>query len=470
MTIGVYIRVSTLEQAKEGYSISAQKERLNAYCSAQGWKDYKFFVDEGVSGKDTNRPQLQNLLDAMDQGKISMILVYRLDRFTRSVLDLHKMLERMDKHQCTFKSATEPYDTSTAMGRMFITIVAAMAQWEIENSSERIKMALEEKVSEGERVGNVPFGFDLSEREKLVKNEKAPIVLDMIEKIMGGMSAASVADFLTKTNNDKNKWLPNTVLRILRNPAIYGATRWNDKVYEDTHEGLISKEEFLKLQQILDSRTIFRKRHVKSTYLFQGVLICPVCNRPLSVNRYVRKKSDGTQYQGAIYRCQVCAKEGKYNKSIGEQRFLDALYSYMRNVKIDQLQSLEEEDVKTPVFFEQLKQIEKKREKYQRAWASDLMDDDEFKRLMEETKEPYEALKKKAQNYKHPEPIDLTAINEIIKSFNEHFTLLTLDEKRSFISTFIKKIEFTLEDQPPKAPHKSNKGKERVEITNVDFY
>src|SRR5699024_6043095 len=187
--IAIYIRVSTLEQAKEGYSIAAQRERLLAFCKAQGWENYKFYVDEGVSAKDTKRPELHRLFKDMRDGYIKMILVYRLDRFTRKVVDLHKMLEEMNKYDCAFKSATEPYDTSSAMGRMFITIVAALAQWETENLSERIKMALEEKVSSGERVGNIPFGFSLDENDRLVKNDQSSIVLDMIEKIKSGMSA-----------------------------------------------------------------------------------------------------------------------------------------------------------------------------------------------------------------------------------------------------------------------------------------
>ncbi|WP_079479684.1 recombinase family protein [Halobacillus salinus] len=471
MTIGIYIRVSTLEQAKEGYSISAQRERLSSFCSAQGWKNYKFYVDEGVSGKDTKRPQLQKLLEDMESGKLEMILVYRLDRFTRSVLDLHKMLEKMDKHNCVFKSATEPYDTSTAMGRMFITIVAAMAQWEIENSSERIRMALEEKVSEGQRVGNIPYGFDLNSEEVLVMNEKAPVVIDAIEKVISGWSALAVSEYLNKTNSDK-VWRAQTVLRLLRNPALYGATRWNDKVYENTHEGMITKEEFLKLQQILTDRTHHHRRNVTNDYLFQGVLSCPTCSKFLSVNRYIRKRRDGSEYKGAIYRCNRCNKDGKFNKSPGEHRFLDALLRYMRNVTVEHLGLVEPEVKKTDFYEEQLKQIEKKREKYQRAWASDLMDDDEFKKLMDETKEPYEDLKQKVNEMDEPQKVDKEKIEGIIMTFNENFSRLTQLEKKSFISTFIRRIDFEVIPQPPIRPDKtkSQYGKDKIEITNVEFY
>lgn len=461
--IGIYIRVSTAEQAKEGYSISAQRERLTAFCKAQGYSDYKFYVEEGLSGKNTTRPQLQQLMSDVEAGRIGTILVYKLDRFTRSVLDLHKMLEKMDKHNCVFKSATEPYDTSTAMGRMFITIVAAMAQWEIENSSERIKMALEEKVSKGERVGGIPFGFDLDENEKLIANHQAETVLEMIDKIRSGMSMARLADFLTKTNNDKPRWVANTVRRILTNPALYGATRWGDKVYENTHEGLITKEEFTKLQQLLSDRSQHRLRDVKSTYIFQGVMSCPKCERILSVNRYVRKRSDGSTYQGAIYRCQPCDKEKKSNKAIGEERILNALYEYMQNVSFDNIQLPEP---KPNSAKKRLTDIERKREKYQRAWAADLMTDEEFTKLMNETKELYEDLKNEISE---PEQvIDIESIKSAVFSFNENFKLLTHDEKREFISRFIRRIDFDLVETPPK-DKRSKKGKREVVINNVVF-
>lgn len=469
MTVGIYIRVSTLEQAHEGYSIAAQKERLKAYCMAQGWDDFKFYVDEGISAKNLNRPQLSLLMNHIRDGSINMILVYRLDRLTRSVTDLYNLLQNLDKHNCTFKSATEIYDTSTAMGRMFIGLVALLAQWETENLSERIKMALDKKVADGERVGNIPFGFDLSEDEKLVKNKKSSIVLDMINKIESGMSSNQVATFLNKTNNDKARWHPTAVIRILKNPALYGATRWNENIYENTHEGIITKTKFLKLQQILNDRTKHHRREVENTYLFQGILICPECGRPLSVNRYIRKKKDGSESQRAVYRCQSCWKEhGKMN-TIGEYRFEEALKNYMENFEIEHLEPVEEES-DISINHEQLLQIEKKREKFQRAWAADLISDDEFTKLMNETRVIYEELKLIVEESPTPVVVDLNELKNIVNTFNKNFFYLTQEEKKSFISTFIRKIEFKILPQQPKRPDKSKTGKALIVITNVVFY
>jgi site-specific DNA recombinase len=329
-------------------------------------------------------------------------------------------------------------------------------------------MALEEKVQSGERVGNVPYGFDLSKDEKLIKNEKqAHVVLDMIDKFKSGMSARSIADYLNQTNNDR-VWYTQGIIRVLTNPALYGSTRWNDKIFENTHEGFISKQEFLKIQRMLDDRSLHHNREVKLTYLFQGVLICPECGHILNPNRYVRKKKDGSENNGVCYKCQWCYKEGRKMLTIGEYRFLDALHEYMKNVQITNIEPVEIKDEQA-MLMDQLQAIEKKREKYQKGWAADLISDEEFEKLMHETKEIYDGLKKKLAEYKEPVQIDPDAFKKIVFMFNENFMYLTPEEKRSFISQFIRKIEFKLIEQPPK-DKRNKKGKSQVEITNAEFY
>ncbi|SDM18370.1 recombinase family protein [Bacillus sp. OK048] len=468
MTVALYIRVSTHEQAKEGYSIPAQKERLIAYCTAQGWTDYRFYVDEGVSAKDTNRPELQRMLDDVKKGKINMILVYRLDRFTRRVRDLYEMLEMLDKYKCSFKSATELYDTSNAMGRMFIGLVALLAQWETENLSERVKMALEEKVSGGERVGAVPYGFDLNEKEKLEANVQATTVLLMIDKIKSGMSTNQLADYLNKTNQDRT-WHVTGILRILKNPALYGATRWNEEVYEDTHTGIISKQEFMKLQQMLEDRSFQHRRDGHAIYLFQGLLTCPHCGSFLSVNRYIRTRKDGSKYQGVVYKCQVCYKNGDTMLTIGEHRFVEALYDYMKHVEIEDVTPIIEKKDERELLVKQLEKVEKQREKFTLAWSMEKIMDEEYEKLMDETRGIYDELKSKVVQYKTPVPINTEALKDIVFTFNETFTFLEHEERKKFISQFIRKIEFKTLSKPPVNP-RNKKGKDLIILTNVEFY
>ncbi len=179
MRVAIYIRVSTEDQAREGYSIQAQKNKLEAYCVSQGWDIVGLYVDDGYSAKDLERPEMKRMLAHIEQGLIDCVLVYRLDRLTRSVLDLYKLLEIFERHNCKFKSATEVYDTTTAMGRMFITIVAAMAQWERENLAERVRMGMQEKARQGKWVINVaPYGYDIDRStDTLVINQQEAVIV-----------------------------------------------------------------------------------------------------------------------------------------------------------------------------------------------------------------------------------------------------------------------------------------------------
>jgi chromosome segregation ATPase len=224
----------------------------------------------------------------------------------------------------------------------------------------------------------------------------------------------------------------------------------------------MTKLEFEKLQLLLQDRSHHRRRDVESTYLFQGVLICPNCGNPLSVNRYVRKRKDGSQYQGAVYKCQACYKAGNSMIQIGEHRFLDALYEYMKNIDIKDLEPIEDKgDDELNKYKKQLAQIEKQRERYQRAWATGRMLDKEFDKLMDETLDVYQELVEKINALEETAP---TITKE------EIFRLLTTDEKREFISRFFRKVEFYLVPKPPLRPDKAKKGKDLVVIFNVEFY
>lgn len=471
MTVGVYIRVSKEEQFLEGYSIPAQKEKLMSYCKAMGWDDYKLYVEEGISAKNMNRPKLQLLLEDVKNKRISSVLVYRLDRFTRRVKDLYNMLEILESNNCSFISATEPYDTSSAMGKLFITIVAALAEWETGNLSERVKMALENKVSGGERVGNIPFGFDLNDEEKLIKNDDGKYVMDMIEKYESGWSLNRISNYMNLINNSRN-WTATAVLRIFTNPALYGATRWVDKVYEDTHEGYISKERWKKIQLMLEDRGQHFRKDVKSTYLFQGVLCCPNCGSILSVNRFLRKRKNGELYQNAIYKCRQCYENKIKTFQPGEKRVERALIEYMKNVKFENIEVPKNEKDETEIIKSQLVKIEKQREKYQRAWAADLVTDQEFEERMTETRNLYEELQNKLNEKNGSNNVDPEALKKIVFTFRQTYTYLTQEEKKNFIQQFIRKIEFDVIPQPPLRPDKAKtgKGKPKIVIKNIDFY
>jgi DNA invertase Pin-like site-specific DNA recombinase len=164
-----YVRVSTDTQAEQGVSLEAQEAKIRAMATVQGAELFDMIVDGGESAKNLNRPGLQRLLALVDSGKVKAVIVAKLDRLTRSVKDLCSLLELFEKRGVALTSVAESLDTASAAGRLVITIMAAVSQWEREAIGERTRDALRHKRTSGERVGNIRFGFRLSPDGKHVE-------------------------------------------------------------------------------------------------------------------------------------------------------------------------------------------------------------------------------------------------------------------------------------------------------------
>ncbi|KMZ39877.1 MULTISPECIES: recombinase family protein [Bacillales] len=294
MRTAVYIRVSTEDQAREGFSIPAQREKLLSYVHSQGWEVQAIYADEGVSAKDTKRPALSQLLRDIRTGEIDVVLVYRLDRLTRSVLDLYQLLQEFDRHAVHFKSCTEVYDTTTAIGRLFITLVAALAQWERENLAERVKLGMSQMARERKRPGGpAPFGYNLVQGTLVVNQREAAGVRSMFERYDRGESPRQIAEWANHSGlRGKNgaSWSASAVLRLLKNPVYHGALRWNytdaDQqrnapeewiIEEATHPAIIDQSCFLRVQERMSDRGTSHPRVLSSRYLFSGLLYCSRC-------------------------------------------------------------------------------------------------------------------------------------------------------------------------------------------------
>ena len=163
LSTAIYLRVSTEEQAKEGYSIRAQEEKLRAYTMIKEWLLFDVYSDEGISGKDIDgRPEIKRLLDDVKSGKVNNVLVYKIDRLTRSTKNLIELVDLFNQHNCAFNSLNESIDTASATGRMFLKIVGIFAEFERENLIERINLGIERKVKEGYALCKniVSYGYD----------------------------------------------------------------------------------------------------------------------------------------------------------------------------------------------------------------------------------------------------------------------------------------------------------------------
>ncbi len=242
-----YLRVSTEEQ-KEGLSLDNQESRLKGYAVSQGLALGGIYRDEGFSAKDCHRPELQRLLNDVENGNVDLILVYRLDRLTRSMRDLYSLLDLFKKHCVAFKSISEDFSTNTPVGKVVLGILGLFAEWERDIISGRIRdaMAYKRKVKK-EWVGACPYGYRITtngdgEKSKFlsIDEHQALIVKRIFRERTKGKTLAGIVEGLKAQGINSRKWSPAGLFGILRNESYLGAN--------GTHRAIISKRLFNSVQ------------------------------------------------------------------------------------------------------------------------------------------------------------------------------------------------------------------------------
>lgn len=439
MKVAIYVRVSTDEQAEEGYSIAAQRDRLLAFCMSQGWEVVGTYIDDGVSAKDLERPELKRLLNDMESALFDVVLVYRLDRLTRSVIDLYTLLQRFERHNVKFKSATEVYDTTTAMGRLFITLVAALAQWERENLGERVRFGMEQMVREGKRPGGpVPFGYapdgiTVIEEEKEICRELRRLY--MVERL----GFRSIAVNLNQRGMLKRgeEWAAQTVWYVLDNPFYAGKIRWGERnkkgtytsrkkedhvncIYQDGQQETIFTWEEYEEHTLRMKRRSFNGYTKVREYWFAGVLRCAKCGSRMTGRYHQNKRQDGSYRKILSY---ICAnrQQGKgCTMPMFRQELVEhLLMEYLRKIKLDfgKMEDMSAEatvkndDVKREVekLRAELRKVEERSKKWQYMFVEDLITADDLR-------------KRKAEDQMQREAIEnrITELSNMTEEVNEH--------------------------------------------------
>ena len=281
----IYIRVSTDYQAEEGYSIEAQKEQLSAYCVSKNIKNYEYYIDGGWSGSNINRPEIKRLIQDINEDKVSHVIVYKLDRLSRSQKDTLYLIEDVFiPHKVDFISLNESMDTSTPMGKLMIGILSAFAQLERENIRLRTRMGMKERVKSGLWMGGgrIPFGFDYDiNKGILVPNKDAEKVRQIYKLYIDGNSPQEIAIMLGLKYE-------RLVVQILTRKSNYGIIEYNGEEYQGKHEPIISKEIYdMAMKCMLDRKAI---RANKSDHLLTGLVYCGKCGAKM---RYQKWSKDG---------------------------------------------------------------------------------------------------------------------------------------------------------------------------------
>lgn len=277
----IYIRVSTQEQAQEGYSVGEQKERLISYCKAQNWLIADIYVDGGFTGSNLNRPGMQKLI--AETNKFDVVLVYKLDRLSRSQRDTLYLIEEIFlPNDVDFVSMQESFDTSTPFGKAMIGLLAVFAQLEREQIKERTKMGRIARAKEGKYRGggNIPIGYDYSDGRLIPNIYEAEQVRKIYEWYLAGASLKAIAERLreqgyTNKYSSYNSW--TCIRNILENEVYTGRMKFGDVVVENAHEAIISEEQFKEVQIIRGKRKEQHPFAFQSKHLLTGLLYCGCC-------------------------------------------------------------------------------------------------------------------------------------------------------------------------------------------------
>jgi len=309
MKIALYLRVSTEDQAREGYSLEVQRETLEAFAKREGLEVYKVYSDNGISGYSSDRPALAALMADAKGGKFGLVLVSKLDRFSRNLKDLLHLVETLSCDNVAFKSAGEPFDTTTSAGRLMFQQLGSFAEFERNRIAERVFPGMVKGVQQGNWQGSrfAPYGYVYNKQAKLLEvvESEAEVVRRIFAMYNEGQSTWAIAATLAREGfkNRKGNYFGSKVLGdILKNQIYIGKLVWNAHHYDKTkktpkgyksvknapdkiivaqgkHKGILSEEVFAQAQKLRAEKGCRHYTVRKDKYLLSGVLYCEKCHR-----------------------------------------------------------------------------------------------------------------------------------------------------------------------------------------------
>ena len=303
---GIYIRVSTFDQAREGFSLGEQEERLKEFCKFKRYNIYKVYQDAGISAKNDKRPAYQEMIEDVKKGNINVIVALKLDRLTRSVYDIEKLMKFVNDYECDIDCMADESNTTTSNGRMVMRIMTSVSQNEIEKCSERTKFGMAGAIKNGHIPNRTGLGFK-RENKKLVPD---PLTKDIIVRIfdlyLEGKSHQAIANIYNKEKVlGKTNWYDSTIQKILSNELykgdyVNGKRTKHPTYYENVIEPIVSKEKWKSCQY----QKLRNARHYErtATYLFTNKLKCSKCGNFLG--GHATTKTNGKKYY--YYKCNTC--------------------------------------------------------------------------------------------------------------------------------------------------------------------
>ena len=319
----IYTRKSTsigLEQ--EFNSLDAQREACLSYIQRQpGWTPLESRYDDGgFTGANTDRPAFQRLLQDVDADRVDVVVVYKVDRLSRSLLDFAKVMERFNAAGTSFVSVTQNFSTADAMGRLTLNMLMSFAEFEREMISERTRDKIAAARRKGKWTGgSVPLGYSVVEKKLVVNELEAALVREIFALYREHRSALAVVRILNERRHTPRRnamsglarmpraWVTNDVLRILKNSVYAGYFTVGDESFPAEHPALIERSVFVRTQELLALATVTRKAAARNPeYLLRGIVRCARCGAFFTC---ASTTSRGVTHR--YYRCATRDKRGK---------------------------------------------------------------------------------------------------------------------------------------------------------------
>lgn len=463
----LYIRVSSHEQAVEGYSIGEQTERLEKYADAMGWTVIKTFTDPGYTGADTHRPGLRELIRAVEAGRADKVVVYKLDRLSRSQKDTLYLIEDVFlKNNTDFVSMSENFDTATPFGRAIIGILAVFAQLERETIKERMTMGREARAKNGFYTASsrILTGYDYIDGLLKVNEYEAMLIKQIFQMFNGGTPIKTIAEALNDRGlyHRSTEWNDTTIRRLLDNRHYIGEVKFAGKWYPGRQNPIIDNDTFDTAQKILKVRADSYVGSNKHSVPLTGFIFCGCCG-----GKYHRQcwkpKSDGTKK--ALYMCYSKSKKSKKmivdpnckNKTYTTDELEAIVYGEIRKLATDPeyLEKIREE-IKGEREADESIQVIKKEIDSLSSQISKFMDLYSINRLtLQEVDDKIAPLVEKRDKLEtdlriltQPDAGALSPeeVEELVDSFGDILDRGELDEIRLTLTALIKKIVITGDD------------------------
>ena len=458
--VGIYPRVSTEDQSRFGFSLDEQEESLKRLCEWKGYKIYKVYREEGVSAKSMNRPKFQEMIQDMKNGKINKILVYKLDRLTRSIQDLETICKLLEEYKCDLESECEEINTSTPTGVFFMRMTTILAQLEIERTSERTKFGLMGAAKKGHFSGKAPIGYRKINKELVIDDVESEVVKDIFKSYLSGSSVCAIAKQLNEKNVLNRNWRTTTIDRMLSNYIYAGNYQHRKRIQneetillEDVCPAIIDKHDFELVQKQKEKNLKNYTR--KHTYVYMQKIVCSKCNKIMGGSSTTSKNKPTQIY----YKCNCC------NTRINEKKIEQPLMLFLNDMLdyyllIDNnYKSFFNEDLTIEIkrYEKILKDLNTKLQRIKNTYLNSNIEQDDFideeksiKMQIEETKIKLNNLNNADENLNHKE--DLRLYNNLFqlekmkcKSYyvrkNGLWKKLTKEQKAELITKYIDSIE-----------------------------